>query len=326
MRAVVTGATGCIGSALCRELKTQGWRVKALVRPGRGYDHIAPYLSEVHLGDVSAAETLRGLSDDADVVFHLAARVTDHGSRGQFFDSILTGTRNMLQASSCKARRFVQVSSTTACGVGMHLRGRREDDLCLQSGIPYADAKLAAERLAAAHAGIFAAGVTIVRPSNVVGPGSPYVDELCRRFRSPFGVPLVEGGRYSASLVYVDNLVDGMILAGTHPEASGRTYHFCDDWRISWKRYLSDLSALLGARPRGDIPFRLAWAAGRFFETVCPLLGRRPPVTRLAAAIMGRDNHVDTSRARKELGWRTKVTYTEAIQKISVHVDRVSRG
>jgi nucleoside-diphosphate-sugar epimerase len=323
MRAVVTGATGCIGAVLCRELQARGWRVRALVRPGRKHAHIAGFVAEIHTGDISTPESLKGLAEGADVVFHLAARVTDHGSRRQFHDAILEGTRNVLQASEGEAGRFVQVSSTTACGVGRHLQARKEDDPCFRSGVPYSDAKLEAEALVGLHGDRFPGGFTIVRPSNVIGPGSPYVDEVCRRFLSPLGVPLIDRGRHSASLIYVDNLVDGIIRAGTHPKAAGRTYHFCDDWQVSWKRYLTDLSAFLGKTPKGDIPFRLAWAMGHVLENVCAPFGLRPPVTRLAAAIMGRDNHVDTSRAQTELGWLTQVSYADAMQQIGSYVSRI---
>jgi nucleoside-diphosphate-sugar epimerase len=311
---------------LCRELKAQGWWVRALVRPGRQHTQIAGFLADVRTGDILAPESLKGLADGADVVFHLAARVTDHGSRRQFHDAILAGTRNMLQASAGRAGRFVQVSSTTACGVGRDLRGRKEGDPCFRSGVPYSDAKLEAEALVGSHGSRFPGGFTIVRPSNVLGPGSPYVDEVCRRLLSPFGVPLIDGGRHDASLVYVDNLVDAIVRSGTRPEAAGRTYHVCDDWQVSWKRYLTDLSAFLGKTPKGTIPFRPAWVIGHVLERVCTPLGLRPPVTRLAAHIMGRDNHVDTFRAQTELGWQTRVAYAEAMRHIGGYVHRAFPG
>jgi uncharacterized protein YbjT (DUF2867 family) len=92
MKAVVTGATGCIGTVLCRELKARGWEVRALVRPGREHNRIAGYVSEVFTGDILVPQSLEGLADGADVVFHLAARVSDHGSKKQFYEPILGGT------------------------------------------------------------------------------------------------------------------------------------------------------------------------------------------------------------------------------------------
>jgi len=326
MRAVVTGATGCIGRVLCRELSARGWQVRALVRPGRAHTHIAESVAEIRTGDILVPSSLDGLADGADVVFHLAARVTDHGSRRRFHAAIVGGTRNVLRATAGRAGRFVQVSSTTACGVGSHLRGRKEEDPCSKSGVPYSDAKLEAEALVGSHGDRFPGSVAIVRPSNVLGPGSPYVDEVCRRLLSPLGVPLIDGGRHDASLVCVDNLVDAIIRAGTCPEAAGRIYHVCDDWQVSWKRYLTDLAALLGKAPRGTIPFRPAWVIGHVLERVCTPLGLRPPVTRLAAHIMGRDNHVDTSKAQTELGWRTRVSYAEAMQQVGRYVNRTFSG
>jgi len=320
MKAVVTGATGCIGTVLCRELRAGGWDVRGLVRPGREYGHLAGHLSEAHTGDIMAPESLAGLADDADVVFHLAARVSDYGSKKQFYEPILEGTRNMLEACAGKAGRFVQVSSITACGVGRHLRGKKEDDPCFKSGVPYGDAKLDAEALVESNYDCFTRGFTIVRPSNVIGPRSPWVDDICRHFFTLMGIPLIDQGRYSASLVHVDNLVDGIIMAGTNEDAAGRTYHFCDDWQVSWKRYLTDLSAFIGKKPRGNLPFPLAWGLGHVMETLCTPLGLRPPVTRLAAGLMGRDNRVDTSRSQKELGWRTRVSYAEAMNQIGEYV------
>ena len=59
---------------------------------------------------------------------------------------------------------------------------------------------------------------------------------------------------------------------------------------------------------------------GHVLERLCAPLGLRPPVTRLAAAIMGRDNHVATSRAQTELGWQTRVSYAEAMRQIGGYV------
>jgi nucleoside-diphosphate-sugar epimerase len=322
MKAVVTGATGCIGTVLCRELRAGGWNVRALVRPGREHGHIAGYISGIHTGNILFPESLAGLADGADVVFHLAARVSDYGSKKQFYEPILEGTRNMLDACAGKAGRFVQVSSITACGVGRHLNGQKEADRCFRSGIPYSDAKLEAEAQVSSSSDRFPRGCVIVRPSNVVGPRSPWVDDVCRHFRTLMGIPLIDRGRYSASLVYVDNLVDGIIMAGTREEAAGRTYHFCDDWQVSWRRYLTDLAGFMGKKPRGNLPFPLAWGLGHVMETLFTPLGLRPPVTRLAAGLMGRDNHVDTSKSQKELGWRTRVSYPQAMQHIGEYVKK----
>ena len=320
MQAVVTGATGFIGSALCRELHAREWKIRALVLPGEDFGHIAPFVEDVRRGDIMQAESLAGLAEGVDVVFHLAARVLDYGTRQAFYGPIRDGTRHMLAACAGQARRFVQVSSIAACGLGRHLKGQAEDAPCRKSGVPYNDAKLDAEAIVRNGSGGFEAGCTIVRPANVVGPKSVWVDEVCRQLWKRTSLPLIDGGRHSASLVYVDNLVDGIIRAGTYAQAAGQIYHLRDDWQVTWKQYVADLAALVGKKPRGNIPFSVAWQLGRLMEWVCTPLGLRPPVTRLAVGVMGRDNDVSNKKAKTELGWQTRVSYEAGMDAIARHV------
>ncbi|PIP39975.1 MAG: hypothetical protein COX19_06670, partial [Desulfobacterales bacterium CG23_combo_of_CG06-09_8_20_14_all_51_8] len=112
------------------------------------------------------------------------------------------------------------------------------------------------------------------------------------------------------------------IRAGTADIAAGRAYQFRDGWDVTWKEYLTDLSALFGKKPAGSLPYAVAWPVAVAVETLLTPLGIRPPATRLAMAIMGRDNDVDTSKAQKELGWRTKISYPEAMEKIGDWVQK----
>ncbi len=314
-KALVTGATGFIGSRLCRDLKKDNWKIRALALEGEDCNHISGDVSEVIFGDITRAGTLNGIGDGVDVVFHLAARVLDYGSKKQFYAPIYDGTQNMLDACAKKAKRFLYASSIAACGLGKHLKGFTETDIPQKSGIPYNDAKNDAEKLVRSFQGRFDNGCTIIRPSNVIGPKSAWVDELGRQFLKSV-VPLIDGGQYSASLIYVDNLVDGIIKAGTADAASGQTYQLRDDWDVTWKQYLTDLSGLLGKKPMGSLPYAVAWAIANVTEKLLTPVGIRPPVTRLAMAIMGRDNDVDTSKAKTELAWQTKVSYPEAMEQI----------
>jgi len=145
------------------------------------------------------------------------------------------------------------------------------------------------------------------------------VAELGRMFLEK-SVPLIDRGRYSASLVYIANLVDGLVLAGRSEAASSQTYFFRDDWEVTWKAYLTDLAAMVGKKPGFSLPFRLAWALGYLSETISLPLGLRPLITRHAVGLMGRDNDVDSAKARTELGWETRITYELAKKEIRTWV------
>lgn len=316
MRALVTGAAGFIGSNLCRELSKRDFDVSALVLPGEDTKHLESYVSRIYYGDLTKPSDIEGTCEDVDTVFHLAARVTDWGPVKSFYSSILDGTRNILDECSGKVSRFLYVSSMAACGVGRHMKGLKEDDEAAKSGVPYNDAKLDTEKLIRAYGWKEKTRYTIVRPANVTGPGSVWVKDIIQLYHRGF-VPLIDRGQHSASLVYIDNLVAGIILAGTMDIAEGKTYFLRDDWSVTWKQYITDLGSILGKKPFGNVPFKAAWNMGAILETILTPLHIRAPVTRLAAGAMGRDNDVDTSLAREELGWKTEVSYEDAMKKIS---------
>jgi len=315
MKALVTGASGFIGSVLVRELVQKGHRVRALSLPGEDVSALEAAGIEVVRGDLTIPESLAGICAGCDVVFHLAARVTDWGSRRSFYDAILTATRNLLLEASGVSGRFVYISSIAALGLGSHLKGLPESSAPRKSGVPYNDAKADAEALVREHHESGKMDCVIVRPANVTGPGSVWVTDIVERMME-LVVPLMDGGRHSSSLVYVDSLVDGIVRAGTMDAARGKTYHFRDDWKVSWERYVNDLGKMIGKRPVGSVPFRMAWASGWLLEKALTPFNIRPPLTRLAAGVMGRDNDVDTTLARSELGWRTVLQYDEAMKRI----------
>lgn len=315
MNILITGATGFMGTSLCKPLHEKGYKIRVLVFPGESFAHIQQFITEVREGDITQPETLQGIGDNIDVVYHLAARVVDHGTREQFYHPIVEGTRNILNACAGRVDRFVYLSSICACGTGRHMKGMTETSTCIKTGIYYGDAKLEAEKIVHSYTGRFSKGWVIVRPANVTGPRSVWLKEVGVMFQKSI-VTLFDRGKYSASLIYIDNLVDGLILAGERTEAAHQTYFFRDDWQVTWKQYLTDLSAMLGKRPRFNLPFWLAWSLGTLSETISRHLGIRPMVTRHAVGLMGRNNDVDISKAQTQLGWYTRITYKEAMKNI----------
>lgn len=326
MNALVTGAAGFIGSVLSRELNHQGHKIRALALPGESTTELDELGIDIRRGDLTNPESLRGICDGIDTVFHLAGRVTDWGRRELFYRAIFDATRNLLDEASGRTMRFIYISSIAAIGFGRHMKGIRETDPAFKSGIPYNDAKLDAERLVMQYHDAGRIACTVIRPANVTGPGSVWVRDILDKMRS-MPLPLIDGGRYSSSLIFVDNLVDGIILAATKDIARGKTYHLRDDWDVTWRQYITDIGAIIGKRPVGSVPYPVANLLGRLCDAVCTPLGVRPPLTRMAVEITGRDLDVDNTLAKRDLGWSTRITYQEAIQRIGVWVmDRYLKG
>jgi nucleoside-diphosphate-sugar epimerase len=319
MKTLVTGATGFIGSVLTRELIRQGHQVRAFVLPGENTSALEDLGIETRRGDLTKAETVKGICDGIDTVFHLAGRVTDWGTREQFYTAIYDATLNLIQEAADKAGRFVYISSIAAIGFGRHMKGIKETDPAIKSGIPYNDAKLDAEKLVMSYHTSGRISCTIIRPANVTGPGSAWVRDIVEKMMS-MPMPLVDNGRHSSSFIYVDNLVDGIILAGTKDIAKGKIYHLRDDWDVTWKQYITDLGAFIGKKPVGSLPYGPARFLGTILDLICTPLHIRPPLSRMSVDIVGRNLDVDNSLAKQELGWKTKITYEEALKKIGAWV------
>jgi len=321
MLALVTGAAGFIGSFLVPSLTQNGYTVRALLMPHEDGSHLETQGVDIFRGDLTQPETMTGIAKDVDIVFHLAGRVVDWGRYKDFHTIMVDGTRNLLQAcQGAGIQRFVYFSSFGALGLNRDLAGLDETAERVRTGIPYCDTKIEAEDLVADYCPANGIAYTIIRPANVIGPGSVWVRDVLDAFhRGP--MPLIAGGKKAGAFICVENLVDGVLLAASSEKAVNRTYHFRDDTGLTWGEYITTLGGWIGKKPFGSVPFGLAYRLGAVSEKLLALTSLRPHVTRLAAGIMGCDNDVDVGRARTELGWVSKVSADEAMAKIKTWVE-----
>jgi 2-alkyl-3-oxoalkanoate reductase len=187
---------------------------------------------------------------------------------------------------------------------------------------PYGRAKQEQERIAESLEASHGLRVTTIRPSNVYGPGSvPWVDKVIEQLRS--GRPtLVGDGRRDAALTYVDNVVDVFVRAAERPGAIGRVYNANDEAAVSWRRYFSDLAAMIGAPAPRSMPQGVASAAAYTADAAYRLLRRsdRAPITREAFNLTRANLRVPIARARRELGYEPTVSYDQAMLRIRAYL------
>lgn len=217
---LVTGATGFIGGRLVSRLIERRHQVFCLARGSARTEELRAAGARLLFGDVTdAASVSKAIGESqAGTVFHLAGLLRARRS----VDFMLVNARGVEHVAAACARRagppvLVVVSSLAAVGPSPESSSRTEsDDPTPISN--YGRSKLAGERAAAKYAGVVP--TTIVRPPVVFGPGDRAVLEMFRSI-ARWGVHVVpgwHGGDGRVSLVHVDDLVEGLLLAAVKGE------------------------------------------------------------------------------------------------------------
>lgn len=292
MKALVTGASGFVGTALCAELLARGHAIRAAVRRptplGAGLDAVIVADAGPE-ADWSAG--LRGI----DVVFHLAAHVHARSDDSRRVNAInVDGTRALAeQAARAGVRRMVFVSSIKVLGD----EGVVTDRSAPAPAGPYAASKLAAERALRTIEKETGLEVVVVRPPLVYGPGVKanflaLLSVVARRWPLPLGS--VQNRR---SLVFVGNLVDALVAAAAHPAAPGLTFLVTDGDDRSTPDLIRAVAASLGVRSR-LVPCPPSWLVFAARGT-----GRSEMMHRLVATLVG-----EMSAAGAGLQWRPRFT------------------
>ncbi|MBI1887755.1 MAG: SDR family oxidoreductase [Nitrosomonadales bacterium] len=304
MKFLVTGANGFVGRSLCAELLRQGYAIRAAVRSGNArIDHA----EQAIVGPIGAktdwTDALRGV----DVVIHLAARVhvmreTAGDPLAEFLEVNLHGTENLArQAARAGVRRLVYVSSIKVNGESTKGQPFSESDNPDPQG-PYAVSKWQAEQVLHRVAKETGLEVVIVRPPLVYGPGvKGNFAQMLKVLSSGIPLPLSAVNNLR-SLIYVENLIDALIVCAMQPDAAGKTYLVSDGEDISTPDLLRHMGDAMGHPARlFPLPHGLLRLGGMLF-------GKAEQVERLLGSL-----RVDSGKIRRELGWQPPYTLEQGL-------------
>ncbi len=317
MRVLVSGATGFLGSSLCRALVRQGHTVRALHRATSPLGALHDLPLERVVGDVMDPACLDRAMDGIEVVFHTAAQMGRWGNPEQATASHVLGTRHVLQAARrAGVSRVIHTSSVAALGVPDPARDEAGAVLMDEHHVwnyaasrwPYGHAKHLAEQevARAVAAGMWA---VIVNPAWVVGPGDVHRVRSSLVWHAARGkIPVsVTGG---LNVVHIDDVTAGHLAA----LARGR----CGERYILGGENLNLSTVLrIAAEAAGRRPPRWKLPAGmvrRAAAAVGPLLRALSlPVGNEILQLAGRYFYYDTRKARDELGIGVPRPFRQAV-------------
>jgi len=318
----VTGASGFIGQAVCKELLIRGFTVRALVRYIKPMQQtLSVGLQYVAVGDLCAdtdwSEALRGVS----CVIHCAGRA--HVMRGidgeesmTFYRAVNVESTKRLaeQAALCGVRRLVFLSSIKVNGEctfphkrDIPLDGKPEifkaSDYPAPMS-PYAQSKWEAEQALYAVSSQTQMEVVILRPPLVYGHGvKANFASLLIAVKQGWPLPLgaVQNRR---SLVALDNLVDLIVKCIKHPKAANQTFLVSDGQDLSIKEIVQFMALAAGVSPRFlPVPF---WV----LQLGASLLGKRDALQRLCGNLQ-----IDICKTSSLLGWVPPVSVEEGMRR-----------
>ncbi|ESW38895.1 MULTISPECIES: UDP-glucose 4-epimerase family protein [Pseudomonas] len=305
---LVTGASGFVGSALCRKLAgLNASRTLAAFRTPNAT--VPPGVRAVYTGELASSNDWSLALPGIDVVVHAAARV--HIMKERASDALaefrrvnVGGTLNLArQAAAAGVRRFIFISSVKVNGES----SRPGQPLCADDvpapQDPYGLSKLEAEQGLRQLAAATGMEVVIIRPVLVYGPGvKANFQSMMQWLRR--GVPLPFGAvNNRRSLVSLANLVDLIVTCIDHPGATNQVFMASDGNDVSLAMLLQALGHALGQ------PVRLVPVPPVLLRGAAQLLGRRDLAQRLLGNLQ-----VDITKNRQLLGWYPPYSLEQGLQ------------
>jgi len=315
MKVALTGASGYTGGHLMRRLLARGDSVKALVRESSVTKELTASGAEIVTGVLGSASDSRRLVAGCEAVMHVAAVYRTAGHPDSYYREInVEGTRLLLEAADAAGvRRFVHTST-----VGVHgdvKNSPAAEDAPISPSDIYQETKAEADALAREFGRTHALEVTIVRPGAIYGPGETRLLKLFRSIaRGRYAV--VGTGKPHYHMVYIDDLVDGYLLALDRPEAAGETFIIAGGRALSQNFLAREIAQATG----GSIwPFHIpAWPLqrlGDLVEVICVPLGIEPPIHRRRVDFWVKNRSFSIEKARRRLGYDPKVDVSEGIKR-----------
>lgn len=317
MNVLITGGTGFIGSRLALRCAARGDGVRVLARENTdaeasNREALEAAGVEVFIDSVTDPQAVRGALVGIDVVFHLAATQHEMNVPDEKFRSVnVEGTRNVLEAAErAGVRRMVHGSTI---GVYGRPRGVLDEASPVEPDNIYGVTKLEGERLALSWSD--RVPVVAIRIPEVYGPGDRRLLKLFRAIdRGAFF--MIGSGRNLHHLIYVDDLVDGLLAAAESPDTPGELFVLAGPEPVSSNRMARAIAEALEARlPRFRAPLWPFAVLATVLEFTLRPIGVQPPLHRRRLDFFRKSFELSTEKARTTFGFAPSVNFEQGARR-----------
>ncbi len=310
---LVTGASGFTGGRLVRRLVSQGETVLAMVRPTSNLQELQELKVEPVFCDLAQDEILPSMLQDVHTIFHLAAVYRTQGVPDSYFYNVhARGTQCLMEAAlQAGVKRFVHVST-----VGVHGNIKNppaDENTPYGPGDIYQQTKVEGERIALDYIRNRGLPGTVIRPAGIYGPGDTRFLKLFRGIQKGI-FWMIGSGDTLYHLTYVDDLIDGMILASKKEAAMGEVFILGGKEPVTIARLVEMIAGILQRPvPRRSIPVGPVMLAARLCEGLFRPLGLEPPLYPRRLDFFIKDRSFNIAKARRILGYEPKVNLSDGL-------------
>jgi nucleoside-diphosphate-sugar epimerase len=251
-RVLITGATGFIGCRLAEILSQRdGYEVRALTHNPANAARLARLPVELVQADLCFDKDIRRVVQGCDAIVHCAIG-TSYGQPRKIFEVTVGGTRRIVEAAlNAGLSRFVHISSIAVCGNNVTGILDETTPTSPVRGDNYSQSKAVAEQavFSAQKRGL---STVILRPACVYGPhGTTFVTRPIH-YMARNRLILQGCADIPSNTVYVDNLVEAIILSLEINEAGQEVFTICDDDGMTWGEFYGFFADALGGKVRNE--------------------------------------------------------------------------
>lgn len=317
-RVLVTGATGLVGSHVAERVVGMGIPTRVVVRNPDAASWLSELGVEVVAGDMTDSQSLGKAAEGVTVVVHCAAKVGDWGPVDSYRDVNVRGLETLIEAccGTGMLKRFVHISSLGVYEARDH-HGTDESEPPSRVGIDgYTLTKVESEDLALSHCDPEKFPLVVLRPGFVYGRRDRTVlPRLVERLRSG-GFKYLGSGEQLLNNVYVDNLVDAVLLAIGRDDVIGEVFNITDDRLVTKREFIGTIAKGAGLEePTKSVPLGVAKFLAKLMEATWKFAGKNeaPLLSGARIKFLGLNLDFDIGKARRELGYEPLVDFSEGM-------------
>jgi len=304
-RVLITGADGFMGSHLTERLLAEGAKVSIYVRGNstigttqyalKNTKHLENKVEDIITGNIATLDAKElVVKNRPEIIFHLAADAYVLNSFThpiEVMETNVIGTLNMLHAVK-EGKGIKRIICTSSSEIyGMTIGGSIDEEHPLYPSSPYAASKVACDRYCYSYYNTYRLPVATIRPFNTYGPRHTYdvIPKFIDLALDGKTITVHGTGKQSRDFTYVDDMIDGFMIMGSHKNAVGKTVNFGTGEAITINYIARKIKEISGSRSK-----------------IIHTKDRKAQVPKLLC---------NYSLAKKLFGWKPKIFIDEGLQK-----------